>query len=454
MQSTRPDRLSLMIRSGAWRVSLTSLLFAAAFSLYASVLPAQTQPPEKVDQCDELMKHDLSSAPNGTLVRDALATGYTTQDPVCLAFVALHLASQDRCELSLQAANRSVELAPGDPTATLSRGVAHACSLSAGAAVEGRGVPVICNRQALQDAVFDLGRGALLSDIPDVGEYVARIIDHDLAKRCRDDDGLLLATMRTISAVQGVRSDALQRLNSPPGIPWGLSGASLLPSFDRFMASNGSDIDADGRSALRAQARAWLLAATRGHPSAFTLEATQKVAVTLLMTDSHLARSSMNSGFFLEDLGLVGRTGGLAQELVMTAASRLCPTWLLDTPLPEETLSLLREIDEQVDAHRRTRNGPLLALKVGLALAIRGDKGPSCESARRVDDQLNRFAGGGAQTVVTEAWLELVSAAARVGLMSAKECADGHTLVRHFQEIAESASQGLNPWPATHLLSP
>lgn len=416
----------------------SSLVILAGCAFLSGVAQANEPP-----VCRQLAALPPDKDPPQQLIDAAMLEGH--KNPTCLATVAIRqLNRADNCAVAEHAAERAAKLAPGDPYTELARGTVRSCKLAAWAATADRGLPVFCPREELVSIAYEIGHGAMLSERPDAERVVIQQIEQDLALYCRDDEGVLAATVSALATVAGVPSTGARMMHEFPGAPWKLTGAMLQHGFMRFIQSGNPG--PGGLSVLHERARAWLIGALRGTRDPFHLVGPQLVARALLKADDMRGMNLLSVGRTIDDIALLERGGALHQKLVLDTAAAVMPTRLAFAPLPAATLAELSELTTRLVPYGDKPRGSLLLLKARLILAIRETEADSCRKSQGIAAAFADFSGTGALMLPFEHWQEVVRDGANAGLGAAQECQNQVVNLHEFQRIAQEIDSGAAPW--------
>lgn len=378
--------------------------------------------------------------------------GIIKNDATCLATVGMRRLSQQNCTAAQAPAERAAELAESDPEAHFVRGLAHACKLGKAAARIGKGLPVQCDRDALNDVMFDVGF-ALQSRMEGAQRSAIVALEQDVATNCRDDDGVILATVSAMATTSGLPSVSLDMLGHHPRTPMNITGAMDLLAFQKYVVSN--EVGPAGLSVLRARARNWVILSVRGslRSSPFLSLGPQVAASALLKADRALATDPTSGGLAFEDIDLMERTGALDKMPVMGHAVAAIEPWLSNARLAPSAFDDLAGLVERLGHHGTSPLGAKLLLETRMLVAIREEAADPCVKSTALHVAITDFAGTGAQTLPLGEWQTVVKNAAREGAIAAQECPNATGELHSFEDIENALEKSMTPWPPQILAS-
>jgi hypothetical protein len=394
--------------------------------------------------CSQLEATPITEAVPPKLLADAEREG--NNDPMCLAVVATRQLSESHCTAGQQSANRALSLAPGDPFVSLVNGLVGACRLSEAASRVASGTPNVCPRDELRDTAMKLALGAFESKQLDAEIAVIKAIEGDLALKCRDDEGVLAATVDAIATTMRVPSEGVPILYRNRGIPWNLTGAMLLVNRMMPYAKSG-DTGPVSLTIVNAQARAWLFAAQRGFADPFRSDPAQIVSAALLRSDGELSRSAQYTGQSYADIDFLEKSGALRQRLILDESAKYAPLWMAYSVYPSPSRASLEDLTNRLSSYATTPGGALVLLKARLSVSLSREENDACSKVNEIAGMLADFGRTGAQLLQLNVWRGFILEAAKAGGDIADECETSLLFSREFDRIVEALNANLTPWP-------
>jgi hypothetical protein len=386
---------------------------------------AGAQAPAAMTICEAIKLLPAEQVADSRIKEAALIEADKNEDVDCLVHLVLLHAADRNCGGAVKIAELALRRSKSSPMAHLAMTVARQCTVSMEVAGSLRGRPVLCPE--LKGAEFSsLVRGGLLNDHPQAHRFAAAATAQ-LARFCIDTSGVLLSLAQVLGAESsGALKCALDghqlALRREEGkIPMGLTGRQILCDGNAAFETNHIP-DPD---VLHARLGMVLDEVLKRDPLCLKSlnDDCVKAARNLLFVAGKLAHKPEGMGILLQDLGKLGRHGGLKPQVVQSVALRAFDQGPFKTPRARRSsveIELLDELAEYFSEDRDSLGAALLRLELKMVRVLGANSTP-CQKAGMLSKAIADFAPA-SRTASNEVWGGVVQMAVLQCLEGAKQC--------------------------------